>query len=231
MVLAGIWQLDRHSETAARNEAILERSAVAPVELERLISAEDGFDAGESLRFRKVIATGSYQYDDEVFIRNRSFEGAPGYWVVTPLVGEGAMAAVVNRGWVPLSHDPDAPNLELREPPGEKVVLATIEPSRTAEGFQIPDAPGSKLTSLARVDVSRISEQVDYDLWPVVLNLSATDSLETGSLPLPLPLPALDGGPHLSYAVQWFIFATIAVGGYPLILRHRNRNSGSRPSV
>ena len=31
-----------------------------------------------------------------------------------------------------------------------------------------------------------------------------------------VPLPTLTGGPHLSYAVQWFLFATIAVVG-PLV--------------
>lgn len=34
-----------------------------------------------------------------------------------------------------------------------------------------------------------------------------------------VPLPELSEGPHLSYAVQWFIFATIALVGYPLVLR------------
>ena len=31
--------------------------------------------------------------------------------------------------------------------------------------------------------------------------------------------PTPDEGPHLSYAVQWFIFTTIAAGGYVLLLR------------
>ena len=38
-------------------------------------------------------------------------------------------------------------------------------------------------------------------------------------IPIPLPLPDLTEGPHLSYAVQWFIFMTIALIGYPLVLR------------
>ena len=41
--------------------------------------------------------------------------------------------------------------------------------------------------------------------------------------PEPVPAPTLDEGPHLSYAVQWFIFTTVAVVGYPLILRRRAR--------
>jgi cytochrome oxidase assembly protein ShyY1 len=39
-----------------------------------------------------------------------------------------------------------------------------------------------------------------------------------------LPEPALDEGPHLGYAVQWFIFSTIALVGYPLIIRRSARN-------
>ena len=36
---------------------------------------------------------------------------------------------------------------------------------------------------------------------------------------LPVPPPELSEGPHLGYAVQWFIFSAIAVVGYPLVLR------------
>jgi surfeit locus 1 family protein len=41
-------------------------------------------------------------------------------------------------------------------------------------------------------------------------------------LPAIVPVPTLDEGPHLSYAIQWFAFATIAVvGGAVLLLRDR----------
>ena len=36
-------------------------------------------------------------------------------------------------------------------------------------------------------------------------------------------LPTPTEGPHLSYAVQWFIFSAIAVVGYPLVLRYVSR--------
>jgi surfeit locus 1 family protein len=37
-----------------------------------------------------------------------------------------------------------------------------------------------------------------------------------------LPPPALDEGPHLSYAIQWFSFAAIAlIGGTAVALRSR----------
>ena len=40
----------------------------------------------------------------------------------------------------------------------------------------------------------------------------------TDDWPLPLPTPDLGEGPHLSYAVQWFIFTLIGLVGYPLVL-------------
>jgi cytochrome oxidase assembly protein ShyY1 len=45
------------------------------------------------------------------------------------------------------------------------------------------------------------------------------DSQDPADAIVPVPPPELGEGPHLSYAVQWFIFTTIAVVGYPLILR------------
>jgi cytochrome oxidase assembly protein ShyY1 len=37
--------------------------------------------------------------------------------------------------------------------------------------------------------------------------------LRADSTPVRLDVPPLDEGPHMSYAFQWFAFATIAVGG------------------
>ena len=41
---------------------------------------------------------------------------------------------------------------------------------------------------------------------------------------VPLGPPGADEGPHLAYAVQWFIFTTIAAGGYVLLLRRVARD-------
>jgi cytochrome oxidase assembly protein ShyY1 len=59
---------------------------------------------------------------------------------------------------------------------------------------------------------------------PALVQLDASDPAEPaaddGEAPLvPLEPPELSEGPHLGYAAQWFIFSTIAVVGYPIILR------------
>ena len=38
----------------------------------------------------------------------------------------------------------------------------------------------------------------------------------------PIPLPDLSDGPHLSYAVQWVIFAGVAVVGFVFLIRRES---------
>ncbi len=44
------------------------------------------------------------------------------------------------------------------------------------------------------------------------------------ALPSGLAAPSLDEGPHLNYAIQWFLFAAIALGGASLMI-YRDRKA------
>jgi cytochrome oxidase assembly protein ShyY1 len=51
------------------------------------------------------------------------------------------------------------------------------------------------------------------------VTLETQEPVQVTDLPAVIdPVPPGEG-PHLGYAFQWFIFATIAVIGYPLVLR------------
>jgi cytochrome oxidase assembly protein ShyY1 len=51
-------------------------------------------------------------------VSNRTYEGAPGYWVLTPLVTSDGTGVVVNRGWVPMAiGDPTASSKPTHPPP------------------------------------------------------------------------------------------------------------------
>jgi hypothetical protein len=47
---------------------------------------------------------------------------------------------------------------------------------------------------------------------------AAPEAADPSSI-VPVPPPELSEGPHLGYAVQWFIFSAIALVGYPIVLR------------
>lgn len=218
MLIAGIWQVNRHGERADRNDLVVARIQQDPVPLASVAPPGSDPIVGETEQFLRVAVTGEYRTEDEVLVRNRTFEGSPGWWVVTPFVTDDGWAVAVNRGWIPRFFEADEPRLGTEAATGRIEIVGTIQPARVAEGFQVADPAEGRLSTLARPDVARLAQQVDYDMSPVMVRIDPT-TVEAGSLPTPLELPPLDAGPHISYAVQWFIFSTIALVGYPLVLR------------
>jgi surfeit locus 1 family protein len=222
MMIAGFWQIDRHNERGERNDLAADRSQLEPVPLRAVAPPGADIGVGEEEQFRRVVVTGEYRPEDEVLIRNRTYEGAPGWWVLTPFVTDDGWAVAINRGWIALAFEADEARPGTEPPTGTIEVLGSIQPARLAEGFQVADPQEGRLFSLGRPDVARLAAQVDYEMSPVVLRIEPVSTNEI-SLPIPLPLPALDAGPHLSYAAQWFIFTVIALIGYPLVLRQVSR--------
>ena len=219
MVAAGLWQLERRQDKRDRNVLIVERQdePVAPVDL--IVDARAPTAIGDDIRFRRATATGTYDGAAEVLVRNRSFDEAPGSWVLTPLVLDDGTVLVVNRGWVPLTGEQEL-SAEAAPPDGRVQVEGLLEVSQSRGGFGPTDPSGEVLDTLSRVDLDRYQEQVDGDLFPVWLQLESQEPA-VAATPTPVRPDELDDGPHLSYAVQWGVFATIALVGYPLILRRR----------
>src|SRR5205807_637028 len=126
--------------------------------------------------------------------------------------------------FLPTQGTPDAVPADAEPPAGQVTVEGLMQETQT-KGLFGPTDPGTgRLTNVARVDVERVQQQVPYHLYPMWVQLTSSSPAQTGGEPEVLPPPTLDEGPHFSYAVQWFIFSTIAVVGYPLILRRSARN-------
>ena len=225
MVGAGFWQLSRYGDRRDTNDLITARTQEPLVEIGDLVDADDPVQIGDDLRFRLVTAVGEYQSADEVLVLNRSLDGAPGYWILTPLLLDDGTAVVVNRGWIPFRLEPGTPRPEAAAPGGTVTVAGMVRRTVVPEGIQSADPDGVVLDALARPDLERYQQQLDYPILPVFVQLEAQDPAPA-ELPIGLARPTLDNGPHLSYTFQWFIFATIGVIGYPLALRRIARSEG-----
>jgi surfeit locus 1 family protein len=229
MVLLGLWQLRRLDEKRDIKATVEARQDLPAGEVVDVVPADASVGAAaiEAVEHRSVTATGTYADDDTFVVENRSFNGASGAWVLTPLVLEDGTAIVVNRGFLGFDrageiHPPPAPT-------GPVVVDGVLLGGQRRGRFGPTDPDEGKLTVLARVDLDRIGQQVDYDLLPAYVQRVSSDpeeaSAEAGAPELvPLGLPEASEGPHLAYAVQWFIFTAIAAGGYVLILRRVARD-------
>jgi surfeit locus 1 family protein len=222
MINLGFWQLRRLDEKRDRNALIEERMDEPVAQIDEVVDQGSDLAAGEDVRYRRATATGTYAAEDQVLVRNRSFDGAAGSWVLTPLVLDDGTAVVVNRGWVPVTGD-----LELdpaaAPPTGTVDVEGLVEETQERGRFGPRDPEDGTLAVLSRVDLARYQAQVDLPLYPVWLQLTEQEPAQ-GDMPTPVEPPELDEGPHLGYAVQWFTFTAIALIGYPLILRRRARS-------
>jgi surfeit locus 1 family protein len=220
MVNLGSWQLERRDEKRDRNEQITSRQdqPVAPVG--ELMAPDTSEGDVDELVYRPVTATGTYLTDQQVVVRNRSYDGAPGEWVLTPLLLDDGTAVVVSRGWQPIETDAAAADAPSREVTVEGYVQATQERG----SFGPTDPAEGSLETLARVDVQRLQQQVDEPLLSGWVQLVEQDPAQPEDLPVAVPLPELDEGPHLGYAGQWFLFCVVAVVGWIAIVRRTARD-------
>jgi surfeit locus 1 family protein len=224
MILLGLWQLRRLDEKREHKALVEARQEEPAVPVGEVLSP--GADPDDVL-YRSVTAEGTYEDDDTVVVQNRTLNGASGGWVLTPLLLDDDVAVVVNRGFV--GFDEDGELVPPPAPAGTVDVEGLVFPTQERGRIGPRDPQEGRLEVLARVDLGRLGAQVAYDLLPAYVQLVASDPAEPSP---PEGRPALvalgpptpDEGPHLSYAVQWLIFTTIAVVGYGVLLRRVARD-------
>lgn len=240
MIGLGFWQRQRWIDEKAKSDKLEALSTGTPVPLDDVVSAHTRPDAvGSAAEYRRVTVTGTYDGSAEVLIRNRTQGGAPGAWVLTPLVQADGTAVPVVRGWVPLDIHPPAPPFPGSEPPaGTVTVTGVVQRTQQRGLFGGTDPQSGRLRSLARVDLDRFAKQAGAPIEPVYVVLDSQappqpHAVGTTPLPQPVVLDLPTPSTNFSYMVQWWIFALIAIIGYPLVLRRvaRNRARGDETPV
>ena len=218
MVNLGFWQLRRLDDRKAVNAQVRERTAAAIVPLDDLVLRQgDHLAVPGNIEWRNVSTTGRYDESQQVLVRNRSYNGSPGYHVLTPLVLPSGDAVIVNRGFIPLETTGDKPIVPAA-PAGVVTVNGWVRSSQKRGHFGPRDPAEGTLTEVARADLVRLQQQLPYRILPVYVERESSQPADARAI-TPLPLPSLDEGPHLSYAIQWFLFCGLAVIGWVLVVR------------
>ena len=215
----GLWQLRRLDERKSFNAAVAGRVEAQPRPLD-VVLAELGNDP-QQLTYQPVEVSGTYLADDEVLLTPRNDDGLAGHHVLTPLLLDDQTAVLVDRGWVPFALD-RPPVAEAAPPAGPVRVSGLLVPTTTAGRFGSVSQAGDRVEFLSAPDVDRLQPQVDVTLQPFSI-LLREQAPAGGELPRTPPLPDLTEGPHLSYALQWFLFTLVGLVGYPLWVRRRLR--------
>ncbi|WP_116950696.1 SURF1 family cytochrome oxidase biogenesis protein [Jiangella endophytica] len=213
-VRLGLWQLDRNEQRQDRNAVIEANEGGDPVPAADL--APPGRPLAEGDEWSTVQITGRWDVDNELRLRLRPVDGTRGVHALTPLVGDDGTALLVDRGFV-AADGRDDDEIELPPPPdGEVTVTARVRHSETGHDVD----PSSR--SVRFVDVEAIAAGLPYSFYGAWGELITQDPEPATSLQLIDP-PATESGPHLSYAIQWFLFAVVGVGGFVLLIRGEAR--------
>jgi surfeit locus 1 family protein len=213
MLFLGFWQLDRLDDRKERNDEVRAAMEVPALDVEEAL--------GEPVPDQTaVLASGEYLEESSFFVANRSYERQAGVWLATPLrLGDGRIV-VVSRGWVPRLWDAGEDPREIVTPRGSVEVLGRIHQS--VDGGRIGGGTGSTLPEVSRPDMEQVSEMIGLDVVDQWIQLER-QAPPVEELPIPVPPPGLDEGPHLSYAFQWFFFSFATMVAYGLILRRQRR--------
>jgi len=217
MINLGFWQLRRLDQRKAFNAVIEQRYDAEPVPYDSLVPPADGdFSA---IEWRPVTVSGTYLPEEAFTEVNRSQNGLAGRNVVVPMRLADGRILIVNRGFVPLvvADLPDVPSLGVS-------IIGRIRLSQERQTGQLSDPSDGDLAEVQRIDIPRLAPQLPGEVEPVYVDLISSQPPELPDLPEPVAAPELGEGPHLGYAVQWFIFTICVAAGWVVVVRRSIRD-------
>lgn len=201
------WQWMRAEERRVERIDLTAGASASPVPLAEAV----GSGAPE---WTAVVAEGRFDSARSVLVRQRPLEGRNGFWVATPLVAESGPSVWVVRGWIPAGSSAVERVTPPAAPAGTVRVQARIRAAEDSTGPPPADLPPGQVP---RVDPAALADGIPG----LYLEAVATDPPDPAVTPLPLPV--IDEGRNISYAVQWILFALVAMAGWFFFLRREAR--------
>ncbi|GAA3171562.1 MULTISPECIES: SURF1 family protein [Streptomyces] len=226
MIKLGFWQFHRHEHRVAQNQLIdrsLHAKAVPVTEL-----TSPGRPLPRADMWRTVTATGTYDAAHEVVVRQRTAadESTIGYYVLTPLDLDGGRTVLVNRGWIPAGGDltkfPDVP----AAPRGTVTVTGRMMADETTEGSGIKDRQGLPDRQVMLINSAQQAKALHRPVLAGYIEQTAPKTPH--NTPELVPDPDYSSiGPHMAYAVQWWLFAAAVPVGWVVLARRERRDQAA----
>ena len=202
-VVAGHWQQGRMHDKEMLRAQLDAAAEAALLALASLPEPEDW----ATLRFRRVIAEGTFDAKRQILLDNKVHDGRVGYDVVTPLTLTDGRAVLVDRGWI-------AQGASRRElpaaPPPEGVVSISGRIALPASGYLELKSEAVTGPVWQNLDPARFAAASGIAVLPVVIEQTAP----TGAgddLVRNWPAPDFGLEKHRIYMIQWYAFAALAV--------------------
>lgn len=192
------WQIDRRAEAVSKIQRVAANYDLPPVKFGDVSTLDE--ESVVAFEWRNVQLSGRYLVEDALLVRNRAIAGQPGFVQLVPFELSTGEIVVIERGWISADSELNPSNAFM--PSGsQKEVIARV---RLSEEIPNRESPEGQLTSINLGEIETVLDNsVETDFYLRLVSESPAEP----SYPQPLSRPVLDEGNHLSYAVQWIIFA------------------------
>lgn len=208
----GAWQWMRREEALAAIDRLESNYDRTPQALADVLEFPTSYEVDE--QWTPVTVSGRYLVDETLLLRGRVRDGEVGFQVIVPFQTEAGTILFVDRGWLGPGASPDAPAATPETPTGTLTIVVRL---RADEGPIT--GRGAPEGQIASVDLAVLAESFDAPVYTGAYGLLAT---EDGAEPTDVAVavrPVLDEGPHLSYCLQWFVFAAMGFIAFGWALR------------
>jgi surfeit locus 1 family protein len=209
-IKAGLWQYNKAESKKALQTQLNTRLNESAISLNDSVSDFYNDDI-ESLRFKRVKVSGTYDTRYQILLDNQVDNTVVGYHVITPMQIESTKEYVlVNRGWIAGNPNRTVPKIDT--PMGIQAIEGDIAlPSSSF--FTLEDSASKqekrKIEDSAiwqHMDMQLYAKSVPFAILPFILRLDSKSNAG-GGFKRNWPLPAERVSMHLGYAYQWFGFA------------------------
>ncbi len=218
------WQFERNESRAEQIRLVEENYDAAPVPLGDVIGGDGELDPADE--WHPVSLRGEYLRDEQLLVRNRPHGGTSAFEVLVPFRDADGRVFIVDRGWV-APGEGDVPDAVPAPPTGEVEVVVRLRPGEPlpASGRGAPEGqlPTIHLPAVANL----VGGNVITGAYGQLVSEDPAAENRLGGFGSPTD----DPGPHLSYAVQWILFALMGFIfiGYIIrteIVKHREEVEG-----
>lgn len=197
------WQFNRRQEALIAMQQLDANYASVPVSLDALATT-NSYDSRND--WRNVTMQGHYLAANALLVRNRPLDGQPGFLQLVPFQLDTGEIVAVERGWVSSDDKYNAPETTPLPSANEQSVSGHV---RAAEPTLGRTAPAGQLPTININAMAKAVGFKDRDFSKLYVRMSS-ESSPMATAPKMLEKPQLDEGNHLSYALQWILFALMA---------------------
>lgn len=198
------WQFSRREEALNAMAQVARNYDAKPTDIDSL-AALNSFDAKN--QWRPVSITGHYLVENSVLVRNRPLNGQPGFLELVPFQLSDGRIIAVERGWLASDSNYLAPKSYPLPSAETQTVIARLRPAEPSLNRMAPSGQLATINIDALVKTEGIKDRIFTKLYARM----ASESIPVVEKPRALAKPDLTEGNHLSYALQWIMFALMAM--------------------